>query len=144
MFYGASGAVGTSAVQLAKTFGAVVTGVCSTTNLELVKSLGADAVIDYTKEDFTDRDERYDLIFNAVGKRKAQLQWEKALTPSGKHVTVDDGSPKIQAEGLNLLKELIEMGKLKPVIDKSYPLCKIGTYLATQSLWGSATFKLGI
>ena len=122
LIYGASGAVGTSAVQLAKTFGAEVTGVCSAANLEMVKSLGAGTVLDYTKEDFTNRDDHYDLIFNAVGKRKAQLQCKKALTPSGKYVTIDDGTPRIQAEGLIFLKGLIEMGKLKPVIDRSYPL----------------------
>jgi NADPH:quinone reductase-like Zn-dependent oxidoreductase len=122
LIYGASGAVGTSAVQLAKTFGAAVTGVCSTGNLEWVKSLGADTVIDYTKEDFTARDERYDLILNAVGKRKAQLVCKKALTPNGKHVTVDDGSPRAQVEDLIFLKELVETGKIRPVIDRSYPL----------------------
>ena len=122
LIYGASGAIGTSAVQLAKYYGAEVTGVCSTTNLELVKSLGADTVIDYTKEDFTNRGELYDFIFNAVGKRKAKLQCKKALTPNGKHVTVDDGSPKVHIEDLILLKELVEAGKIKPVIDRRYPL----------------------
>jgi len=122
LIYGASGAIGTSAVQLARYYGAEVTGVCSTANLELVKSLGADTVIDYTKEDFTNRDEQYDFIFNAVGKRKARLQCQNALNPNGKHVTVDDGSPKIQMEDLIFLKELVEAGKLKPVIDRCYPL----------------------
>jgi NADPH:quinone reductase-like Zn-dependent oxidoreductase len=122
LIYGASGAVGTSAVQLARYFGAEVTGVCSTANLELVKFLGADTVIDYTKEDFTNRGELYDFIFNAVGKRKAKLQCKKALTPNGKHVTVDDGSPKVHIEDLILLKELVEAGKIKPVIDRRYPL----------------------
>jgi NADPH:quinone reductase-like Zn-dependent oxidoreductase len=122
LIYGASGAVGTSAVQIARAFGAEVTGVCSTVNLELVKSLGADTVIDYTKEDFTNRDERYDLILNAVGKRKARLHCKQALTPNGKHVTIDDGSPKVQREDLILLKELVETGKLRPVIDRRYSL----------------------
>lgn len=122
LVYGASGAVGTSAVQLAKYFGAKVSGVCSTTNLELVRSLGADAVIDYTKEDFTASGERYDIIFNAVGKRKAILHCEGALTPTGKHMTVDDGSPKVSTGDLTFLRELAEVGKLKPVIDRSYSL----------------------
>jgi len=123
LIYGASGAVGTSAVQLAKYYGAEVTGVCSTTNLELVKSLGADTVIDYTKEDFTNRGELYDLIFDAVGKRKSStFQGKKALTPNGKYISVDDGSPNVQIEDLILLKELVEAGKIKPVIDRCYPL----------------------
>jgi NADPH:quinone reductase-like Zn-dependent oxidoreductase len=122
LIYGASGAVGTSAVQLARYFGAEVSGVCSTANVEWVKSLGSGTVIDYTKEDFTNRGERYDFIFNAVGKRKAKLQCQKALTPNGKHITVDDGSPKIHLEDLILLRELVETGKLKPVIDRRYPL----------------------
>jgi NADPH:quinone reductase-like Zn-dependent oxidoreductase len=122
LIYGASGSVGTYAVQLARYFGAEVIGVCSTTNLGIVKSLGADTVIDYTKEDFTNRGEHYDFILNAVGKRKAKLQCQKALTPNGRHVTVDDGSPKLQIEDLILLKELVETGKLKPVIDRCYPL----------------------
>jgi len=122
LIYGASGAIGTVAVQIAKYFGATVTGVCSTTNLELVKSLGADAVIDYTQEDFTKNGERYDFIFNAVGKRKAQLQCENSLTPNGKHMTVDDSLPTPKLEDLNLLKQLAETGQLKAVIDRCYPL----------------------
>jgi NADPH:quinone reductase-like Zn-dependent oxidoreductase len=122
LIYGASGAIGTSAIQLAKYFGAEVTGMCSTANLELVKSLGADTVIDYTKEDFTNRGMLYDFIFNAVGKRKANLQCGEALTQNGKHITVNDGNPKVQVEDLLFLKKLAEAGKIKPVIDRRYPL----------------------
>ena len=125
LIYGASGAIGTVAVQLARYFGATVTGVCSTTNLELVKSLGADTVIDYTQEDFTNSNQRYDFILNAVGKRKAQLQCENSLTPNGKHITVDDGILTPQLEDFILLKELVETGKLKTVIDRIYPLEQI-------------------
>ena len=125
LVYGASGAIGTSAVQLAKYFGAEVTGVCSTANLDLVKSLGADAVIDYTREDFTQNGVRYDLIFNAVGTRKAKLQTQASLTPDGSHITVDDSSPKMRAEDLVFLTELVEAGKLRPVIDRTYPLDQI-------------------
>jgi NADPH:quinone reductase-like Zn-dependent oxidoreductase len=91
----------------------------------LVKSLGADTVIDYTKEDFTNSGELYDLIFNAVGKRKAKLKCQKALAPNGKHITVDDGSPKLHVEDLIFLKELVEAGKIKPVIDRVNPLEQI-------------------
>jgi NADPH:quinone reductase-like Zn-dependent oxidoreductase len=122
LIYGASGAIGTAAVQLAKHFGATVTGVCSTANGALVQSLGADTVLDYTKEDFTKSGQRYDFILNAVGKRKAQLQCENSLTPNGKHVTVDDEYTKPHLEDFILLKELAETGRLKPVIDRSYPL----------------------
>lgn len=122
LIYGASGAVGTSAVQLAKYFGANVTGICSTANLELVNSLGADQVIDYTKEDFVDRKDRYDLIFNAVGKKKIKLNCQKALTQHGKHITVDDGSPTPHIEDMILLNELMANGQIKAVIDRCYPL----------------------
>jgi NADPH:quinone reductase-like Zn-dependent oxidoreductase len=128
LIYGASGAIGTSAVQLAKYYGADVTGVCSTTNLELVKSLGADTVIDYTKEDITNRGELYDFIFDAVGKRKSskiKLQCKKALTPNGKYISIDDGSPKLHNEDLILLKQLVELGKIKPVIDRCFPFEQI-------------------
>jgi NADPH:quinone reductase-like Zn-dependent oxidoreductase len=128
LIYGASGANGTTAVQLAKHYGAEVTGVCSTTNLELVKSLGADKVIDYTKEDLISRGERYDLIFDAVGRKKSsklKSQCKKVLTKNGKYISVDKGSPKSLPEYLDLLNKLMEAGHFKAVIDRRYPLEQI-------------------
>ena len=128
LVFGASGAVGTSAVQLARHLGADVTGVCSTANVDLVASLGATTVIDYTSEDFTDRAERYDLIFDAVGKRKSAAPLRlcrQALAPGGACVSVDDGTPKLRREDLVLLGELATKGESRPVIDRTYALDEI-------------------
>lgn len=124
LVYGASGSVGTFAVQLAKHFGAEVTGVCSTDNLEMVKSLGANSVIDYTREDFTQNDQTYDVIFDAVDKLPSS-RGKKALKKNGKYLNVskDSGSEKnLEAKDLTFLKELIEEGNLRSVIDRSYRL----------------------
>ena len=142
---GASGGIGTFAVQLAKYFGAEVTGVCSTTNLELVKSLGADKVIDYTKEDFTKTGQTYDIIFDAVGKNsfsncKASLSqkgvylstifWDRRVSNllqmlwtskvGGKKAKIMTANYGLKS--LMFVKELIQAGKIKPVIDRRYPL----------------------
>ena len=119
---GASGSLGTYGVQIAKYYGAKVTGVCSTSNIELVKSLGADKVIDYTKEDFTEGEEKYDLIFDTVSK-SSQSECARVLAPNGRYIRTSGPEPK--REELIFLKELIEAGKLKTVIDRSYPLEQI-------------------
>ncbi len=126
VIYGASGAVGTCAVQLAKHyFEAEVIGVCSTANLQLVKSLGADRVIDYTREDFTQSGETYDVVFDAVGKTSVS-QGKKALKRTGRYLNVhkDSGNGE-KLEDLLAIKEIIEAGKFKPVIDRCYPLAQI-------------------
>ena len=126
LIIGASGSVGTYAVQLAKHFGAEVAGVCGTRNFDLVKSLGADQVIDYAKEDFAATGDRYDLIFDAVGK-SSPSKCKQALTPNGTYLTIMKGgaSARERARDLVYLKELVEAGKLKSVIDRCYPLEQI-------------------
>ncbi|MBA7607682.1 Crotonyl-CoA reductase [subsurface metagenome] len=136
---GASGGVGTFAVQVAKSYGAEVTGVCSTRNLDLVRSLGADHVIDYTKEDFTQKEQRYDLILDSVANRSIS-DYTRALTPEGKYVAVafnvralismsgnkvSQLSHEPNVKDLVYMKELIEAGKVSPVIDRRYPLSEI-------------------
>jgi NADPH:quinone reductase-like Zn-dependent oxidoreductase len=127
LIYGASGSVGAFAVQLAKAFGAEVTGVCSTSNLEMVKSLGADQVIDYTQEDFSLRDETYDVIFDAVG--LYQGDYKRSLKKTGIYLNANSSSDNIDKKDvttlLKELKTLIEADKIKAVIDRSYPLEQI-------------------
>jgi NADPH:quinone reductase-like Zn-dependent oxidoreductase len=144
LVYGASGSVGTAAVQLAKHFGAHVTAVCNTKNVELVRSLGADTVIDYEREDFTKSGETYDVVFDAVGKQSFRRS-RRSLKPGGTYVETDLGFmwhvpllalltrwigskrvrlgiTKYSKEDVLLLKELIEAGKYRAVIDRTYPL----------------------
>lgn len=126
LIYGASGSVGTFAVQIAKYYGADVTGVCSTANLELVKSLGADTVIDYTHEDFTQNDVLYDVIYDAVGKIQASKR-KKSLKKTGTFINVLSlgGGFVTEVEDAIFLKKLIEGGHLKTVIDREYSLDQI-------------------
>ncbi len=142
---GASGGVGTFAVQIAKSYGAEVTGVCSTKNLDLVRSLGADHVIDYTQDDFTKSEQRYDLILDSAANRSIS-DYTRALSPEGSYVAVAfnpsalfqgplismTGSKKVSqlshkpnVDDLVYMKDLIEAGKVVPVIDRRYPLSEI-------------------
>jgi NADPH:quinone reductase-like Zn-dependent oxidoreductase len=141
LIFGASGSLGTSAIQIAKDFGAEVTGVCSTSNVELVKSLGADKVIDYTQEDFTKNDQTYDIIFDTIGKSPfsgcVKLLKQKGIYLRAVHMSLSSilkglwismtSSKKVIGgiaselkENLLFLKKLIDTGKLKPVIDRRY------------------------
>jgi len=126
LIYGASGSVGTFAVQLAKYFGTNVTGVCGSSNLDMVQSLGADKVIDYTQEDFTKNIEAYDIIFDAVGKLSAS-KCKKSLKKKGVYLNVLTSSNglKLKPDNLLFLKKLMEEKKLVSVIDRSYTLEQI-------------------
>jgi NADPH:quinone reductase-like Zn-dependent oxidoreductase len=124
LIYGASGSVGSYAVQLAKYYGAEVTAVCSTSNLEMVKSLKADKVVDYTKENFNKEGELYDLVFDAVGKTSLS-DCRKILKPEGKFVSVKKGTAKGRDGDLEFLKKLIESGNIVSVIDRRYDLNRI-------------------
>jgi NADPH2:quinone reductase len=141
LVYGASGSIGSAAVQLANYFGADVTAVCNTKNLELVASLGADSVLDYTQQDFTENGETYDVIFDAVGKHSFR-RCRGSLKPGGIYIATDGlrnlvwavwtrrigdkratlGIARYKKEDVLLLKELIEAGRYRAVIDRSYPL----------------------
>lgn len=169
---GASGGVGTFAVQIAKAFGAHVTGVCSTRNVELVRSIGADAVVDYTKEDFSRSAQRYDLIMDNVGNHSL-LAMKRALAPSGTLVLVGAskgdwigpiarmvaarqmsriGGQRLlgflaepKAEDLETLRDLIEAGKVTPVIDRHYPLAEVPDairYLETMRARGKVVITV--
>jgi len=147
---GASGAVGSSAVQLARASGAEVTGVCSTANLGLVRSLGAEDVIDYTKQDCTLGDDRYDLVLDAVPASMSDRvgfhsKCQRILKSDGRHVSVDDGRPKMTTSALALLKELCEAGKLRPVIGRTYPLEQVAEahrYVDTGHKVGSVVIAI--
>jgi NADPH:quinone reductase-like Zn-dependent oxidoreductase len=144
MIYGASGSVGTYAVQIARYFGADVTGVSSTANLDGVKSLGADQVIDYTTTDFSLRIERYDTIFDTVAKF-SKSQYSKVLAPNGSYVTIAKLDTKQTMEELTFLKELAEAGKLKVVIDRCYPLESIveaHRYVDTEQKMGNVVITV--
>jgi NADPH:quinone reductase-like Zn-dependent oxidoreductase len=141
LVYGASGSIGTAAVQLAKHFGAHVTAVCNTKNVELVRSLGADEVIDYLKEDFTKNGETYEVVFDAVGKHSFRRS-RRSLKPGGVYIPTDNlinvpltlltrrlgdkkvlfGIPRYRKQDVLFLKELIEAGEYRAVIDRRYPL----------------------
>ncbi len=162
---GASGAVGTAAIQLAKSYGAIATGVCSTANIDLVKSIGADHVIDYTKEDFTRNGEVYDLIFDTVNTISVSRSL-RSLTKKGVMIlsaagmaqmfrgmwintttnrTVLMGVIRHNAEDISFLKKLIETDKFKPVIDRTYPIEQIAeahAYVETGHKKGNIAINL--
>jgi NADPH:quinone reductase-like Zn-dependent oxidoreductase len=162
--YGASGALGTAAVQLAKHFGAHITAVCNTKNVDLVRSLGADEVIDYLREDFTRNGLRYDVVLDAVGKHSF-LRSRRSLKPGGLYIATDRlynfvlapitsliGSRKVvfnispsTKDDLLLVKELVEAGKFRPVIDRRYALedvVEAATYVETGQKTGNVIVTL--
>jgi NADPH:quinone reductase-like Zn-dependent oxidoreductase len=167
LVYGATGAIGSAAVQLLKYFGAKVTAVCTTNNVELVKSLGADVVIDYTKQDFTKTDQTFDLVFDAVGKSSFG-QCKPLLTQKGIYISTELGKnseniflalitpiyggkrvlfplPTISKDDVIFLKELVETGKYRPVIDRLYKLeqmVEAYTYVETGQKTGNVVITL--
>ena len=165
LIYGASGSIGTAAVQWSRYFGAHVTAVCNTKNLELVRSLGADEVIDYTQQDFTKNGETYDVVFDAVGKHSYR-RCRGSLKPGGRYTPTDgfvnlfwaawtwklgDSSvvleipPHYRKQDLLLLKELLESGAYRPVIDRSYPLedvVEATKYVETQQKTGNVVLTV--
>lgn len=165
LIYGASGSIGTAGLQLAKHFGADVTAVTSTSNLDLVKSIGADRVIDYTKEDFTKNGETYDFIFDAVGKHSFK-RCKGSLKAGGKYLATDgfinvilgqwtkrfgdkrvvfELPPRYTKQDVNFLKELIEDGEYKPVIDRCYPLEEVieaARYVETERKTGNVVLTI--
>ena len=166
LIYGASGAIGTAGVQLARYFGADITAVCSTKNVELMRSLGADRVVDYTMEDFTKNGETYDVIFDAVGKHSFK-RCKNSLAPGGVYLATDGfrnlilalwtsrfGNKKVRFQlppqyaqkDLVLLKELIEAGKYRTVIDRRYPLeavAEAARYVETEQKTGNVVLAIG-
>ena len=165
LVYGASGAIGTAGVQLAKHFGADVTAVCNTKNLELVKSLGADRVIDYMREDFTKNGEMYDVIFDAVGKHPFKRS-KGSLKPGGRYLATDGFThlflgpwtrrfgdkkvifqlpPRWTKNDVLLLKKLVEAGEFRPVIDRCYPLERVveaSRYVETEQKTGNVVLTV--
>jgi NADPH:quinone reductase-like Zn-dependent oxidoreductase len=165
LVYGASGSIGTAAVQWSRYFGAHVTAVCNTKNLELVRSLGADEVIDYTREDFTKNGQTYDVVFDAVGKH-SYLRCRRSLKPGGKYIPTDrfvnflwaawtwklgrssvvfDIPPHYRKVDLLLLRELLEAGQYRPVIDRRYPLedvVEATKYVETQQKTGNVVLTV--
>ena len=128
LIYGASGTTGTLAIQIVKKLGAEVTAVCSTSNLEMVKDLGAHFAMDYTKRDNVPEGAHYDFMLDAVGKAKTSKLKEackKSLSTQRRYVSIDDGDLKLDSERLNKIKTYVEAGNLKPVLDKIYPLEEI-------------------
>lgn len=121
LIYGASGSVGTYAVQLAKYFGARITAVCSTANLELMHSIGADQTIDYTRQNLSNMGATYDFVFDAMGKMPSGLG-KKLCKPGGTFINVNKNNGPHKPDGLIYLRQLIEADKIKPVIDRCYPL----------------------
>lgn len=126
LIYGAAGGVGTFAVQIAVLSGARVTGVCGSGNLAFVESLGASRVLDYARDEFPGNPETYDLIFDAVGRRfSGRIHWEGMLARGGRFISVDDGNPKLGTDDLLQLRRAIESGRVRPILDRVYPLERI-------------------